>query len=325
MTKEPGSAPAAVARRLDSDILAGIAAARHGSLHFPAYFSGLTFDAVGEGTCTVSLRARPQVLDEDANFAAMAICMVCDLGLGAAIRASVGRRPALPTVSLSVDYTTDPVATETLVCHATFVERIGDLVAARCRLTTGDGTPVGRGYGRFLLQTRTSGGFSRFPWQREPADPVAVADLTATERQVRDFLLTGLDGRQPPGRYERLYRVIAADRGTTAGAATLVQPVGPHLANRTGNVQGGVLAGLLSDACRAAARTEADPLTRLVSVSCTFIRPGRLDQDALIADARTVFRGRRLACVGAQATDDAGTPLARAEALLTPGAAPTSP
>lgn len=305
---------------LDSDILAGIVGARSGSLHFPAYFSGLSFDAVGDGACTVSLPARPQVLDRNADFAAMAICLTCDIGMGAAVRAKVGRRCALPTVSLNLDFTLDPIRTDRLVCDAVFVERVGDLAVARCQLTTSDATPVGRACGRFLVQPRDSGEFNRYPWQREAIHPVQPSELTDRERQIRSYLLDGLAVRpEHGGLYESLYRVTASP-ASPAGSSCLVLPIGPHLANRTGNVQGGVLAGLLSDACRAAADTDAKPHSRLVSLSCTFLRPGRLDRKTVTAKATTVFSGRRLACVSAEASHDIGTPLARAEGLLTPGA-----
>jgi acyl-coenzyme A thioesterase PaaI-like protein len=75
------------------------------------------------------------------------------------------------------------------------------------------------------------------------------------------------------------------------GGATCVMPNGPHVGNRVGYVQGGILLGLA-----AATATAALPDTwRLSAIAAAFISPG--DGPALEARARIVHRGQRSSVV----------------------------
>jgi acyl-coenzyme A thioesterase PaaI-like protein len=75
------------------------------------------------------------------------------------------------------------------------------------------------------------------------------------------------------------------------GGATCVMPNGPHVGNRVGFVQGGILFGLA-----AATATAALPETwRLSLAAAAFISPG--DGPALRAQASVVHRGQRSAVI----------------------------
>jgi acyl-coenzyme A thioesterase PaaI-like protein len=228
----------------------------------------------------------------------------------------LGKEVKLPTVSLQIDYTTNPLPAETLLCCSAFASRNSDLVTAESYLMTEDGENVGRARARFLLTTRqTEQGFTRFPWEIDQDAIPCLSELSAIERQIHSFLLT----KDPNTRQRRLYDQLYQVTGTPSdrpGTARLRQPLGPHLANRSGVVQGGVIAGLLSDACQAAARSRDASLRRVLSSSCTFLRPASLDREFLFASATVLFIGRRIACVSAEATDDRNTIVARAEALF---------
>ena len=305
---------------LESAILLALAKTRSGAMPFPAHFSGLTFDNAEAGKRTLRLPAQPQVLRASGEFAAMAILMACDLSLSSAIRLRVGKEVRLPTVSLQIDYSAKPMSNEMLLLSSTLQSQIGDLVTAECEIKARSGERVGRGLGRFLLTARQPGeGFSRFPW--ETGSPIALnpSELTPAEHEIYSFLLRKDLKVKERRLYDQIYRVAATSCGE-AGTTQLRQPLGPHLANRSGIVQGGAIAGLLSDACEAAAR-ETDASLAIWSTSCTFLRPASLGSRHLTANARVLFIGRRITCASAEATDDHGNLLARAEALLVPQAA----
>jgi acyl-coenzyme A thioesterase PaaI-like protein len=241
--------------------------------------------------------------------------MASDISLSSAIRLTVGKEAKLPTVSLQIDYTTTPIPTEPLLCSSTLRYAIGDLITAECHLKTESGGSVGRALGRFLLTAREPGqGFSCFPWENPPHSTPTLSELTATEHQVYSFL-SKESTQADAGVYDQLYGVTAADC-SQRGTAQLRQPLGPHLANRSGVVQGGAIAGLLSEACQAAARSREPSLTQILSSSCTFLRAAAVDSEFLNATATTLFIGRRVACVSAEATDDRNVLVARAEALF---------
>jgi acyl-coenzyme A thioesterase PaaI-like protein len=54
--------------------------------------------------------------------------------------------------------------------------------------------------------------------------------------------------------------------------------------------------------CRAAA---IGPGSTVLSASCTFLRPGRIENGDLLACADVAFDGRRLCCVKGEVTDAA--------------------
>jgi acyl-coenzyme A thioesterase PaaI-like protein len=75
------------------------------------------------------------------------------------------------------------------------------------------------------------------------------------------------------------------------GAASCVMPNGPHLGNRVGNVQGGILLGLAAVTASAAL-----PDTWMPSaISAAFVSPG--EGPALKAKANVVHHGQRMSVV----------------------------
>jgi acyl-coenzyme A thioesterase PaaI-like protein len=183
-----------------------------------------------------------------------------------------------------------------------------------------EGARLGSAYGRFLVQERTAAkGFSRFPWETVNEPPLTPSQLTASERQARSFLLSqAASSRKSPAgdllSYEQLYGVVA-EEPARPGSSRLRQPTGAHLANRSGLVHGGVMAGLLVDACLRAAATGPYPSSTILSSTCTFLRPGRIERGDLLGLADVAFDGRQLSCVSGKVID-AGACLITGETLL---------
>lgn len=304
---------------LDQSILTGLTRARSGGASFPAQFSGLSYRAVGDGECTVQLGPAPQVLDRHGSFATAAVTMLCDYALSGAARSRVGRAATTPTVTLQIEYQSWPFPASDIVCRAVFRSWLGRLAVISAELETAAGTRLGSAYGRFLVQERTAAtGFSRYPWETASEPPLTVSQLTDSEREARSFLLSraaaGQDGPADGDlSYNQLYDIVA-EEPARAGSSRLRQPTGPHLANRSGLVHGGVTAGLLVDACLRAAATR--PGSTVLSSSCTFLRPGRTEHGDLLACADTAFDGLQLSCVRGEVTDAAGRCLMTGETLL---------
>ncbi|KAA9163310.1 PaaI family thioesterase [Amycolatopsis acidicola] len=305
---------------LDTAIRAALGSVRNGASHFYANFGGLSYDEIGDGRSAVLVAASPQALTEDGEFAEGIVAMMFDLALAAAVRSVVGKERRFPTVSLKIEYLRHPVRAEKLVCRAATAHRIGDLAAADARLETEDGRLVALATGRFLLLRPKPGtGFPLYPWESDPPRVLDFGDLSPLEREIRSFLLADIERwTTTSGVHRQIHRIDVAG---SDGRAEARQPVGPHLANRNGNVQGGILTGLLGEACAHAART-SDPELSLVSLQSTFLRPGMLSGSALAAKASTVFTGRRLACVSGEVFDDSGECLVRGEALFTASGRP---
>ena len=177
--------------RLDQIILSGLARARSGGGSFPAQFSGLSFEAVGDGECTVRLGPAPQVLGGGGGFAAAAIAMLCDYSLSGAARSRVGRAATTPTVTLQIEYGIWPLPASDIICRSVFRGWLGKLATTTATLETAEGARLGSAYGRFLVQERTATtGFPRYPWETISEPPLALSQLTASERQARSFLLS---------------------------------------------------------------------------------------------------------------------------------------
>jgi acyl-coenzyme A thioesterase PaaI-like protein len=306
---------------LDRGILSALARARSGGGSFPAQFSGLSFEAVGDGECTVRLDPAPQVLDGGGSFAAAAVAMLCDYSLSGAVRSRVGRAATTPTVTLQIEYGIWPFPASGIICRSVFRGWLGKLATTTATLETAAGARLGSAYGRFLAQERTTQtGFSRYPWEAISDPPLTLSQLTASERQARSFLLNraASSKKGPAGdslSYEQLYGVVA-EEPVRPGSSRLRQPTGAHVANRSGLVHGGVMAGLLVDACLRAAATGPYPSSTILSSTCTFLRPGRIDQGDLLGLADVAFDGRQLSCVNGKVIDAAGTCLIAGETLL---------
>lgn len=84
------------------------------------------------------------------------------------------------------------------------------------------------------------------------------------------------------------------------GGASCVMPNGPHVGNRVGYVQGGILLGLA-----AATATAALPETWMLSaVAVAFISPG--EGPALQAKASVVHQGQRVSVIRTEVTRSDG-------------------
>jgi acyl-coenzyme A thioesterase PaaI-like protein len=156
------------------------------------------------------------------------------------------------------------------------------------------GGEVGYGSGAFMvLQPPPGVELHPVPQRRRgDAEPLLLAerDLTPEELAVLRHADEALERAAKTGQpFLRHFWGFLPQAGS--GGASCVMPNGPHVGNRVGYVQGGILLGLA-----AATATAALPETwRLSTVAAAFISPG--DGPALKAQASIVHQGQRVSVI----------------------------
>lgn len=319
----------ALASTMQERILAAIGATRGGALNFPAYFVGLQWEvADAEGCCVAWTHPQAQNLDSDGRLASMPLALLVDMTGAAAVRQRIGKEVALPTVSLQLDLVDHPLPARTSIgCQARYAMEAGGIAVAQFTLLSGEGDIIGTGHCRYLVHRSISRSVHvNYPWEDSPCNPVGLEDLNESEQQVHGMLTARFYGVERPkdvaGLHHQLFAIstrattAASDRGLEV-RGTATQLVGPHLANRRGFVQGGVVAGLGIDACVAATSPDsAIEDVRLRSFACTYLRPGRIDAGSLEAWSEISFQGRRVIHVDFHVGPLDGLQLARGSAIF---------
>jgi uncharacterized protein (TIGR00369 family) len=162
---------------------------------------------------------------------------------------------------------------------------------------------IGYGSGAFMI-LKPPPNVTMYPVpHRKRGDPepavLAEKDLAPDERRILrhadEALERSAKAREPFIRHFWGYLPQAS-----RGAASCVMPNGPHIGNRVGNVQGGIMMGLA-----AVTATAALPQNWLLStISAAFISPG--EGPALKAEATVVHHGQRLSVVRTEITRSDG-------------------
>ena len=277
-------------------VLRAIALNRTPGLHFPGNFIELSFDQVASGDTRVSYDTGPHGGTDIGSLAVLA-----DFALGSAIRADLHPATRLATVSMTLELGAAPragIVRAASRCHGFIGE--GDSRSGRSRVVLDDaGGEIGYGIGVFMvLPPPPQVTLHPVPQRkRGDADPplLAEADLAPDElrilRRADEALERAAKTGQPFIRHFWGFLPEAA-----SGGASCVMPNGPHVGNRVGFVQGGILFGLA-----AATAAAALPETWMLSaVSAAFITPG--DGPALKAQAHIVHQGRRVSVVRTEVT-----------------------
>jgi acyl-coenzyme A thioesterase PaaI-like protein len=221
------------------------------------------------------------------------------------VRADLHPATRLATVSMTLELGAVPragIVRAASRCHG-FAGK-GDGRTGRSRVVLDDpGGEVGYGSGTFMvLEPPPERTLHPVPHRKrgdaEPP-PLAERDLAPDElrilRHADEALERSAKSRQPFIRHFWGFLPQAA-----RGAATCVMPIGPHVGNRVGFVQGGILLGLAAVTASAAL---PDTWT-LSGISAAFISPG--DGAALKAQANVVHHGRRVSVVRTELTRSDG-------------------
>ena len=281
-------------------VLRAIALNRTPGLHFPGNFIELSFDRVDSANTRLSYETDPQ---DPSDIGSLAI--LADFALGTAVRADLDPATRLATVSMTLELGAAPragIVRAASRCHGFVGE--GEGRTGRGRVIIEDaGGEVGSVSGAFMvLKPPPQRTLHPVPLRKRgdagPA-PLAERDLAPEElrilRHADQALEHAAKSGQPFIRHFWGFLPQAA-----RNAASCVMPVGPHVGNRVGYVQGGVLLGLA-----AVTATAALPETwTLSTIAAAFISPG--EGSALKAQANVVHHGRRVSVIRTEITRSDG-------------------
>jgi acyl-coenzyme A thioesterase PaaI-like protein len=286
--------------RIRGRVLRAIALNRTPGYHFPGNFIDLSFDRVAAEGSRLSYEAGEQ---DAADIGSLAVA--ADFALGTAVRADLDPATRLATVSMTLELAATPRAGTIAAasrCHGFVGEGYGRIGRSRVTIEDGSGE-IGYGSGAFMV-LQPPPGVELYPVpHRKRGDPepppLAEAELAPDElrilRRADEALERAARTRQPFIRHFWGFLPEA-----TNGGASCVMPNGPHVGNRVGYVQGGILLGLA-----AATATAALPDTWMVSaVAAAFISPG--EGPALRAQASIVHQGQRVSVIRTDLTRSDG-------------------
>ena len=276
---DPSSAPDPAsphARRAHA--LRAIASERAGPLHFASAWAGLSIDRTGPDGACLSLPFGPQVVGGDGTVGIAPLALLADMALSVAMRQHVDPGVRMATVELHLQFTGEPADAD--LTATARLDGFSHGLAAR----QGAPSAVLQAGGRTVARARAT--FANPPLppgtrlaplvaDARPAGPVpAPHELDAREREIlRRLSLAGRRLRAAsrvapaPGFVEAFWGLLP--RSAAAGRASTVLVPGPHIANRIGHVQGGILFGAAARTAMAA----APPSFRLTGASAWFLRP----------------------------------------------------
>jgi len=269
---------------------------------FTGHLLGISYDRIGDTNCMLRCSSANHVLDDAGRVDFGAVAVLGDMALGVCSREATGVSVRMATMSLGVTMH-DAVGS-------------GDLTA-RSQLCNHDpraqiSTALARIFCGNALLCTLNGVFKVLPAPERLAtlDPRFRSDASVGDnRRVEP---TGLSDCEA-----RIYARVAGTAGASgasflsrfwgfevktsrAGASGRVE-VGPHIGNRVGHVQGGVLYAFAAEVARVA----AGDAFRLVSMHATYHRPG--EGGLLCANALRLHQGRTTSVINTAVTDGAGS------------------
>jgi len=275
-------------------VLRAIAANREPGLHFAGNLLDLSFDKVEPQDTRLSLDVAPHLADADGQLNIAALAMLADFALAGCMRATLEPHQRLATVSMALEFTA-LARTGRLEARSAFAGFVrqgkGRVGKAEVRITQESGTAC-VGTGAFMaLDPPADVTLHPVPHRNRrspPVPPLRESELTQGEKEILRRADEAIRHPQPSF-IERFW-----------GLAQPSMENGPHVGNRVGHAQGGVLLGLAaSSACRA-----LPPGWRLSSISGWYLRPGQ--GSPLTAATTVLHQGRLTAAARTPVTDPDG-------------------
>ena len=283
-------------RRIRKQVLQGLSANRVPGFHFPGHFLDLRRSAMAQDGVSIEVADGAHVRGARGEIALTVVALLADTAISAAIRLNMNAGVRLATVHLHMQLT-GLAASGDLLAEA---HPRGMTVGSDTSYLTGAATirgqrgVIGHAAGDFMRLPPPPGvKLAPLPWERDSTGPVAPlgeVELVEHERAVLARADRALESAGAETFIERFWTGKASmSSGDDAVRRDLT--VGPHVTNRVGHVQGGILLGLAA----ATARDAAPASMRLANVSSWFLRPGLGSK--LSARSRVVHLGRAMAVV----------------------------
>ena len=283
-------------RRLREEVLRGIAWNRVAGYHFAGNYFGTMFERVGRDGATVQMDPGVHTADLDGTLNIGALALLADVAMGASIRACLHPKVRLATTSMHLQFTgiapKEPLEASAMF-QGYFHGAPGQHAMSGVNVRQG-GEQVCFGNAVFMVVPAPGGKeLPPFPWRSRAELQLALPDIDSLDpeeklilRRADALLETGAHGDASFIRRFLGYETRRHEHGATSTMAN-----GPHIGNRVGHVQGGVLVGLAAVTAQAA----LEGSWGLTSVSASFMRPGAGAE--VHASSRIVHRGRHTAMV----------------------------
>ena len=295
MAPNRSDSASSIDQNIRARVLQGIAGNRIAGVHFPGHFLGVDWQKVTADATRVVLADGPHCRDANGSVNVAAVGVLADSALAAPGRIGTTPGARLATIHMQLQFTGSPMtsglyAESRLLGRSEGALRQQSLSAATIYAS---GKPVCHASGEFVLLDPPPGvTLAPMPWERtEPLAiaPVDVGNLDPREQAILKACDAALAKASPQASFIQHFWAGVPHRNAQ-GASNRVA-IGPHIGNRVGHVQGGILLGLAAvNACAAA------PVTMMMSnVSAWYISPGR--GAALRIRSRVVHTGRTLAVV----------------------------
>jgi acyl-coenzyme A thioesterase PaaI-like protein len=284
----------------------GIAANRVPGLHFPGYFLGLHARGMDKSEAWTAIPYGPHCANTNGDMNIAAIALLADMGPGAAMRMHLPPASRMATATLQLQFTGIPVRSD-LECHARFDGFFEGAAAVQGR-TSGrliaDGKVVCHAVGTFATPPAPPGTkLVPVPWaaMEQLPPPLAVREMAVDEKSILKSARAALKSADAEVEVKRsfiehLWAQIASPR-TGGGAGNAVR-IGPHIGNRVGHVQGGVMVGIAAASAVAALPQNA----RLTGASAWYISAGM--GKSLRVRSRILQQGRTIAVVRTEVIGD---------------------
>lgn len=276
-------------------VLRGITLNRVPGLHFPGNLLGLSFEHITSANSLLTLEADPHCLEADGQMNFGALALLADIAMAGTVRANLEPTTRLGTVGMSLQFCGAP-ATGRLAARAEFDgffrQGAGRLGVTRCVVSNAAG-PICTGTGSFMMLVPPKD-VVLYPIQfrrrdDQPVTPLPDDALRSDERGIVQRAGVAMQGSD--GFLERFW---GYETRRTAQGATGAMKNGPHIGNRVGHVQGGILMGFAAATAQAALPANWS----LAAITAAYISPG--EGAVLRARSRMVHHGRLTSVIHTQ-------------------------
>lgn len=277
-------------------MLRGIALNREPGYHFAGNFLELSYDHVGTDYTALSVDVAPHCAEADGQLNLAGFAILADLVMAAAVRAGLEAHSRLATVTMNLQFTGAP-RTGRLAGRGAmhgFVQGAAGQQGVSTISISGDAGLVCTGTGTFMRLKPPKGvELHPVPHRRRGENPtpeIPGGRLRPDEKKVlatADAVIA--DVRAHGGSFIQHFWGVQAKH--VAGGAQSTVKNGPHIGNRVGHVQGGILLGLAAENAIAA----LTPHWTMTALSAWYISPG--EGRSLKIKSKVVHHGRLIAVV----------------------------
>jgi acyl-coenzyme A thioesterase PaaI-like protein len=282
-------------------VLRGIASNRVPGYHFAGNFVDVSFDEIAAERARLTLDVAPHCAETDGQLNLGAFALLADLALAATVRAGLDAATRLATVQMNLQFTGVPLTgrLEALGAFQGFVKgAAGQQGLSRVSVTAG-GAQACFGTGSFMVLKPPKGvELNAMPHRRRGDPAPARPDVRELKRDELKVLRHAEEALAQVAEHSGSFirRFWGYEPHHVEGGASCSVKNGPHIANRVGHVQGGVLLGLAATtACAALPAT-----WMLTGVSAWYTSPG--EGRMLKARSRILHHGRLTSVVRTQVT-----------------------